>query len=232
MPQQRFCLLTTGRTGSTSLMNALAERDDVLVPGKLFDCPDNELVHPDKVRTYMDIFAKLSGKNVSGAEELIDGFFEWDSRAAYVGFKSMPTRHRNYADFIRRPDVKFIVLTRGDVPATVASFLTAMHTGSWRRYGGRQPAAWTFRQEDRKLALGNLRYVQDCRRMLSAVPGAIRLSYEQLCDPAFSCVELDEFFARPVRISNPMPPTNAAEYVTNWAEFSEFIHAALAGMEP
>jgi LPS sulfotransferase NodH len=232
MPQKRFCLLTTGRTGSTSLINALAEGDDVLVPNKLFDCPDNELVHPDKVRDYIEVFAKLSGKGVGCSEELIEGFFEWDSRAAYVGFKSMPTRHRNYADFIRRPDIKFILLTRADLPATVASFMTAMRTGSWRRYGGGQTSVWTFRQEDRKLALGNLGYIQACQRMLSAVPGAIRLSYEQLCDPAFSCAELDEFFARPVRIRNPMPPTDAAEYVTNWPEFSEFIHTALAGMGP
>lgn len=231
MPQKRFCLLTTGRTGSTSLMNALAEREDVLVPGKLFDCPDNELIHPDKLHDYIKAFSKLSGKRVGGAGELIDGFFEWDSRAAYVGFKSMPNRHRDYADFIRRPDVKFIVLTRADVPATVASFVTAMRTGSWRRYGGGQTSAWTFRQEDRKLVLGNLGYIQACRRMLAAVPGAIRLSYEQLCDPAFSCAELDEFFGRPVRIKNPMPPTDAAEYVTNWPEFSEFIHTALARME-
>jgi LPS sulfotransferase NodH len=232
MPQKRFCLLTTGRTGSTSLMNALAEPDDVMVPGKLFDCPDNELVHPDKVRDYIEVFAKLSGKSVGSAEELIEGFFEWESRATYVGFKSMPNRHRNYTDFIRRPDIKFITLTRGDVPATVASFMTAMRTGSWRRSGGEQTSLWTFRQEDRKLALGNLGYVHACGRMLSAVPGAIRLSYEQLCDPGFGCAELDEFFARPVRIRNPLPPTDAAEYVTNWPEFSEFIHAALARMGP
>jgi hypothetical protein len=232
MPQKRFCLLTTGRTGSTSLMNALAECVDVLVPGKLFDCPDNELVHPDKVRDYIDAFAKLSGKNMGGPEELIDGFFEWDSRATYVGFKSMPNRHRNYPAFIRRPDIKFITLTRVDVPATVASFMTAMRTGSWRRSGGGQTFVWTFREEDRKLALGNLGYVHACRRMLSAVPDAIRLSYEQLCNPDFSCAELDEFFARPVRIRNPLPPTDAAEYVTNWPEFSDFIQTALARMGP
>ena len=32
---KRFCILTTERTGSTSLMDALAEWDAVVVPGKL-----------------------------------------------------------------------------------------------------------------------------------------------------------------------------------------------------
>ena len=48
---KRFCILTTERTGSTSLGDALAAWDDVVVPGKLVPSVDNELLHPDFVGT-------------------------------------------------------------------------------------------------------------------------------------------------------------------------------------
>ena len=48
----RFCLLTTGRAGSTALMDAIAAGDDVTVPGDLIDCRDHELVNPEHLERH------------------------------------------------------------------------------------------------------------------------------------------------------------------------------------
>ncbi|HJQ37517.1 MAG TPA: hypothetical protein VKB93_10290 [Thermoanaerobaculia bacterium] len=220
-PRRRFCLLTTGRTGSTSLMSALAAREDVLVPGKLFECPDNELVHPSFVRGYMEWFGARD------AGELIERFFEWGTER-YAGFKSMPNRHRDYREFIRRTDIQFITLVRDDIASTVASFILAMRTNSWRRSGGEQVHTWTFTEADERLVAGNLKYVYTSRLRLQAIPNAIPLVYEELCDPRFRCDALDEFFERPVRIHDPRPPLHASRYVTNWTELEQFIERTLA----
>ena len=48
--QSRICGRTVGRTGSTALMDAVQGFDDIAVPNKTIACPDNELVHPRRVR--------------------------------------------------------------------------------------------------------------------------------------------------------------------------------------
>lgn len=223
---KRFCLLTTGRTGSTSLVDALASWDDVVVPGKLVPCVDNELVHPEFVGGYMKQFGELAGRAIDDEDVLIETFFALGSHAGYVGFKSMPYRHRRWEDFVSRRDVRFIVLLRRDVAATVASFAVAQQTGSWRRRGG-VPEAWTFRAEDRVRVWDLAAYVRATNEMLMAVPSAIQLFYEDLCDPSFSSPELDEFFARPVRLGAPNPPVRTEDYVTNHAQFARFVDTAL-----
>jgi len=223
---KRFCLLTTGRTGSTSLVDALAAWDDVVVPGKLVSCVDNELVHPDFVASYMRQLGKLAGRAIEDQDALIGTFFALGDDAGYVGFKSMPYRHRHFEAFAARPDVRFIVLLRRDVTATVASFAVAQETGSWRRRGG-VPDAWTFRSEDRVRVWDLAAYVRATNEALMAVPSAIRLFYEDLCDPSFSSPELDEFFARPVRLSVPNRPVRTEDYVTNHAQFARFVDTAL-----
>ncbi|MBN1209540.1 MAG: hypothetical protein JXB05_32110 [Myxococcaceae bacterium] len=229
-PPRRFCVLTTGRTGSTSLMDGLAAWDDVLVPHKLFTCVDNELLHPDHGETYKQRLEALSGRRIRSRGELLERFFAQGSAYRYAGFKSMPNRHPRYRAFIEREDLQFIVLVRADVAATVASFLVALRTGSWRRAGGAQ-AAWTFRREDRSAVLDNLLYVHASHAQLAQVPGAIRLTYEELCSPAFHSAELERFFGRPVQLRAPRPPLTTADYVTNWPEFEAFIHAARRQLE-
>ena len=221
---QRFCVLTVGRAGSTSLMNRLASFPDVAVPGRNLTCVDQELLHPKRVREYMAGYSRLCGTLITRPRELIDRFFELNSGAAYAGFKSMPDRHPDLEEFVARPDIRFITLTRRDIASTVASFLTAQSTDSWRRFGEPQQAHWRFessRDSDRVLA--NLGYIQQSEEQLRRIPRAIRLSYEELCDPGFCCPPMDDLFGRPVRLEDPKPPTSAASYVDNWEEFRDFV---------
>jgi hypothetical protein len=225
-PARRFCLLTTGRTGSTSLLDALAAHDDILVPAKLVDSADNELVHPECVSRYMRELSRMVGARIDAPEALIEAFFRLGEGHAYVGFKSMPNRHRDLAAFVGRSDIRFIILTRADVAATVASFAVALERTTWRRRGGPQER-WTFEPRHRPQVLDLLDYVLQSGRLLADVPHAVRLSYEELCEPSFSCPPLDLFFRRTVRLGEPKPPLRAADYVTNHEEFESFIAQAV-----
>ena len=226
---RRFCLLTVGRSGSTSLMNFLGSFSDIALPCKDVDCVDNELLHPDRVAAYAAAYARRCNRSVRTSNELIECFYAVQT-APYAGFKSMPNRHPDFATFATRGDIRFITLLREDVVSTVASFLVAMDTGSWRRSGEPQRARWTFNmQRDGRRVLGNLAYVQQCNAALRGVPRAIGLSYEELCSPDFGNAELDSFFGRKVRIENPRPPTHGGSYVENWEEFSAFVQNAISG---
>ena len=160
----------------------------------------------------------------------MQNFFDYNADFPYAGFKSMPNRHTTYQAFIKREDITFIVLIREDIPSTVASFLLAMRTDSWRRSGEAPNTHLTFGKDDARQALGNLAYIHQSLVQLSRVPDAIRLTYEELCDPDFECPALDAFFARPVRIDNPRPPTSGRDYVDNWEEFEAFIAKASKDM--
>ncbi len=224
--RSRFCVLTAGRAGSTALMDALQSLDDVAVPNKNIACPDNELVHPSKMRRYAQEYSRLCNTQITRQSQLIECFFLYNAGFRFAGFKSMPERHRDYMAFINRKDITFITLARRDVPSTVASFMLAMAKGTWRRSGETPQARWTFRSEDAKRVLGNLAYVHNSLERLGVVPGAIRLTYESLCDPGFRCAALDGYFERPIRIEDPKPPTSGSGYVTNWDEFEDFVRKA------
>ncbi len=226
MTQRRFCVLTTGRTGSTALMNRLQRFDDIALPHRNIDCPNNELLHPRHIGNYIKEYSRLCKRSITTEDQLIQGFFEYNSDFPFAGFKSMPERHRNYKEFIARKDIRFIVLIRKDIGSTVASFIVAAAADSWERTGEAHPARWTFRKQEAKRALGHLDYIHRSFVQLSRVPDAIRITYEDLCDPGFSCPALDEYFGRPVRIDDPKPPTSARDYVTNWEEFEAFIKKA------
>src|SRR5690349_18869039 len=222
----KFCVLTVGRAGSTALMDRLARYPDVALPGKNIDCVDQELVHPARIGAQAAAYARLCGTTIATVEELIDGFFVYNAGAAYAGFKTMPNRHKNFERFVSASDIRFITLSRRDVASTVASFVVAMATDSWRRDGGPQTARWRFDAgRDAAGVIGNLRYVLKSAEQLRQVPGAIALDYEDLCDPSFSDSRLDEFFGRPIRLDQPKPPTSGESYVLNWAEFREFVEA-------
>ncbi len=220
----KFCVLTIGRAGSTALMDRLASYSDIALPGKNIECIDQELVHPARIGTQAAAYARLCARTIATPEQLIEAFFAFNSDAAFAGFKTMPNRHRNFDAFVSRRDVQFITLSRFDLASTVASFLVAMATDSWRRQGGAQTARWTFdAQRDAPAVLGNLRYVLNGAARLRRVPNAIALVYEDLCRPAFSDPALDAFFGRPVRLDDPKPPTSGETYVSNWPEFRAFI---------
>jgi hypothetical protein len=229
---KKFCLLTVGRAGSTSLMNVLEKFPDIAVPNKNIPCVDNELVHPKRVQEYAKRYSELCGTPIVTPDELIDGFFAHNASAAYAGFKTMPDRHKKFDAFVSQPDIQFITLTRRDIPSTVASFLLAMKTDSWRRFGEPQQARWKFQPAAAgRVTLSNLTYVQDSIARLSRVSHAIHLVYEDLCDPAYRCAALDDYFNRPIHIENPKPPTSGSAYVENWDEFRAFISEGLRKLD-
>lgn len=220
---QRYCVLTAGRSGSTALMNALAAHADIAVPGKSVASEDQELLHPRDIARYTAAYRQLTGKAIDDDDSLIAAFYAHHADSAYAGFKSMPERHADFTTFSRRRDIRFIVLTRRDVASTVASFFVAAHTGSWRRNGEPQAARWTFGSDHLASVLGHLDYVLKSNALLAQVPAAIRLSYEDLCQPDFSSPELDALFGRRITLMQAKPPTAARSYMSNWPVFEQFI---------
>ncbi|MHC4340992.1 MAG: hypothetical protein ACYSX0_12370 [Planctomycetota bacterium] len=219
--------MTTGRTGSTSLMKALQAHSDILVPNRQVDCVDNELVHPDYMDRYVGYYARACSRPVAGEAALIDAFFETASGFAFAGFKSMPDRHADIDAFIGRTDIRFIVLERLDIASTIASFITAIDEGCWRREGGPQPHRWHFDPEHHERIRGHLKYLTACFACMDRIPDAIRLTYEEICEPGFSNRELDEFFERSIAIPDPQPPLSGEDYVKNWDEFRSFVMGEL-----
>lgn len=216
---RKFCVLTTGRSGSTWLMEALARFPDVALPKKQIDCIDSELLRPGGFEAHCHAYEALTGIWVAGQEGLIDTFFRHSAGAAFAGFKSMPHRHENYDDFLRHLDIRFITLERADTASAVASFLLAARAGTWRRRGAPPAQRWVFRPEDEAEAKSVLARLQENRAALARVPRAIRLTYEDLCREGFASPELDAFFERPIRFANPKPPVCGAAYTANWDAF-------------
>jgi len=205
-------------------MNRLARESDIALPGKNIDCIDQELVHPSRVNAHAAAFASLCGSPISTVDQLIDCFFTVNAGRAFAGFKTMPNRHRDFDRFVGRLDIRFITLSRRDIASTVASFVVAMATDSWRRDGGAQNARWTFdAKRDGAAVAGNLRYVLNSMAQLEKVPNAIALAYEDLCEPEFTSPALDAFFGRPIRLDEPKPPTSGRSYIANWSELCAFI---------
>lgn len=199
----KFCVMTVGRSGSTALMEAL-DSDNVLLPDLLFDCPDSELLHPKRKHVHARWFSDGLKRDISTSDDLVDAFYSWPTEAKFIGFKSMPNRHKNFASFAGRTDVQFISLVREDVSATVASFRVAMlGRDQWSRKGGTQNKTWTFTEKEVPPVFGNLMYVLMSRYLIEGIPGAIELSYEQNCAPDFRDEALDEYFGRRIQLENP-----------------------------
>ena len=228
---RKFCILTTGRAGSTALMDRVAGFPHVAVPGKDIDCRDNELVHPRSLAGNVAAYGQLTGRTIRSAPDLIDAFFEHHGDADLAGFKTMYNRHPDLPRFVRRDDIQFITLSRRDIPATVASFMLAMEASTWRRDGGPPSRTWTFGPEKAARVSGNLEYVFNSHLILRQVPNAIAVTYEDLCRPDFTDERLDAYFGQPVRILDPKPPTDASGYVTNWAEFVGFLQGEWKRLE-
>ena len=223
---KRFCLLTTGRTASTAVMQVLEQFEDVAVPNKNIPCIDNELVHPERVRQHVELYSQLCKCPITTQAQLIETFYRCNAQYAYAGFKSMANRHSDYDRFTRRQDIKFITLFRKDVASTVASFMLAMENGTWRRSGGAPKSVWTFEPSKQKQVLSNLTYIFNSVQQLLQVPSAIRLYYEDLCRPDFVAEDLNCFFQREIKLAHPLPPTFGASYVRNWDVFQKIINYA------
>jgi len=217
--QRRFCIMTFGRTGSTWLIQALAEFPDVAVPAKNVVSRDNELLMKGMAEKY----SALIGRPLQSEDQVIDAFFAYNAGSKFAGFKSMPTRHKNYQRFVQRTDIAFLTLERRDIVSTSASFLMARKHGTWRRDGGALEQKLAFLPEDRDWVAQNLGYIVQSKLMLAGIPRALRLDYEDLCQPGFENARLDAFFERPVRLPAPKAATLAQDYLENWDEFRDFV---------
>ena len=204
-------------------MDQLAGFQGVALPCKDIDCRDNELVHPRFVQEYASAYSRLTGRAITSPGQLIEAFFEHHGEADLAGFKTMFNRHPDLSRFVTREDIQFITLTRRDIPATVASFMLALEQQTWRRSGGDTAARWTFCKAHAQQVAANLEYVFQSNMVLSQVPGAIKLVYEDLCQANFMNPDLDACFGRHVAIDQPKSPTDASRYVSNWDEFVEFL---------
>ncbi len=218
-PCKNFCVMTTGRSGSTSLMEALDRHDDIALPKKQIDCNDNELLRPEALAKHRAAYAALLGEAIDGPDQLIDAFYRHNAAAPFAGFKSMPHRHANYGAFVSRSDVTFVTLVREDRASTVASFMLALRKGTWRRHGQVPQQTWTFGPEDKRQAQSILARLDSNLRMLENIPNAIRLSYEEICSEQFHSPDLERLFGRPISIDNPRPPISGEAYTENWGAF-------------
>ena len=220
-----FCILTTGRSGSTSLINALAAQSDIITLDKLTESPDNELLHPEWVSRYVQHFQPDYEQKIATELQLIDAFFNAASKQQgnFAGFKSMPNRHRQLAALIQHPKIQIITLVRNDLASTVASFLMAMQKGTWRRDGEIQNNRLVFTDNMQQQAFGNLQYIVNAEHTLKNIKNAIHLQFEDLCDNKFTHPALDRFFQRPVRLISPKKPVSAQTYVENWTQFKNFV---------
>ena len=91
---KKFCVITTGRTGSTSLIDLLGSHSDISIPGKQIDSPDQELLYPKNKLRYTKHYAAALGGEIRNEHELIEAYFSVNEAYAYAGFKTMPGWHK------------------------------------------------------------------------------------------------------------------------------------------
>src|SRR5687767_7725585 len=100
---KRFCLVSSGRSGSTSLMRVFESHSDIVVP------PGNgELLNPKSREFYAKYVERSTGTVTDSPQELLERFFSSNESAAYAGFKLIPLQYKDVGRFLRRQDIKFI----------------------------------------------------------------------------------------------------------------------------
>ena len=223
-----FIVFTTGRAGSTALMDKLASYPDIGVPNKQVDCRDNELLHPQFIERYKHYYQEYLDQPIRSEIGLISAFFRANQDRAYAGFKSMVNRHQYLEALTGSGEIQVITLRRADLAATVASFIVATRAGTWRRNGGPQPHKLFFDTQLRQQALAHLKYITRSIRVMCELPGTIQLVYEDLCGTDFVSDELNDYFGRSIQLEYPKAPINPADYVDNWLEFKTFIEDNLS----
>lgn len=223
---KKFIVLSSGRAGSTSFIDALARFDDVMVPSKQIDCIDNEIFHPKSIKRYRQEYQSLSGIPVHDELSLIDAFYKSNENAAYAGFKSMPQRHQCLSAI--SGEVKIVTISREDIASTVASFIVAIDYNTWRRSGGKQKNRFVFGPKYEERAFSHLAYIVETQKLFDSMSNCIHIKFEDICKSDFSNNELNDFFQRPIKLHKPKPPVSGKNYVSNWAGFTEFIEKSLA----
>lgn len=229
---RRFCVLTTGRTGSNALFDGFARHPDIAVPTLDGGTTNSELLHPRVLDRYRQLLAGHGERATPDAASLVDAFFDSRRDAAFAGFKLMPWQHPDIASFILRSDIKRIVLSRDDLPSMLASWFIANRFDSWQKSSRAVVAEWTFGRAHVAELRRHLIFVLHSKHQLDRVQGAIELRYEDLCEPGFCSEPLDEFFGRHVALPEPKAATQGREYLRNWQEFVDFVNDETAKLRP
>jgi hypothetical protein len=219
----RFCVITTGRAGSSSFMEALGRYDDIAVPSKQIDCPNNEIFSVMRPDRYWSDYTRLSGQPVTDELSLAHAFYKSNEHARFAGFKTMPNRHRHLKRMLKTHDVQAIVISRRDLSSTIASLLAARRYKTWQRQGEPQQVRLVFSTALCGHIDSHLEYLLISRMRMRRLPDAIAIEFEQLCAQDFSDTRLNAYFGREIRLEQPRPPIDAMSYVDNWAEFSGYI---------
>jgi len=128
----------------------------------------------------------------------------------------MPLLYKDHPDFFSREDITFIILTRDDIPSTVASFIAADKQKNWVRTGGAQSSKLKIRGIDKLRTRAVTRYILGSLNILESITPAIRISYEDLCQPNFNNPKLDHYFNREIKLDKPVQPISGADYIENW----------------
>lgn len=225
---KRFILLSSGRAGSTSLIDALANFDDIAVPNKQINCVDNEIFNPQSINEYAAQYQKISAMKVYDERSLIEAFYKSNSGAAFSGFKSMPNRHQCLHQLASEGNTKLITLSRDDIASTVASFIVAIDRNTWRRKGGKQKHRFVFGPQYEERVVSHLGYIIESQKFFNSLENSIHIQFENLCGKNFLNEELNDFFQRSIKLSNPRPPVSGKAYVSNWAGFTEFVEKKMA----
>lgn len=222
-----FIVLTTGRTGSTALMDSLAQHNDIGLPIKQIDCIDNEILHPNFVQKYIPFYQRFLNTPIQNEIDLINAFYQSNQKFSYAGFKSMPNRHKQLNALINTQTLQIITLIRRDTASTIASFIVAIDNHTWRRHGEPQIHSFTFNDAYKPRVLDHLNYILQSQKVLTSIPQAIHLEYETLCKKDFENSQLNDFFQRSISLNNPKQATKASHYVNNWDEFETFVQQAI-----
>jgi hypothetical protein len=208
-------------------MKVLEGFDDVIVPNKNIDCSNNELVQPRFVKQYKKQYEELTKTRIKTNQALIDQFYLYNQDFEYVGFKTMPLRHKANLEFMQRDDIQFVALIREDIPSTVASFIAARKRNTWDRKGGANQTKLVLKGFDKLMVWGNIRYIRESLKLINNTTDAIHIKYEDLCNPNFSNSALNEFFNRPIKLAKPVRPTSGEDYMEDWEGFKRFVERTL-----
>ena len=224
MPK-RFCVMTVGRSGSTSLMYSLRNIAGIALPSQdLPECIDDELIHPERLAAATRDYEGLVGHSINTPNALIDAFFHHHRAADYAGFKTMPQRHEDFDAFVRRGDITFIGVLRRDIPSTVASQLVAHRWQTWRRSGESHERQWEFSSGAAPDVDGAIWHAVKRQDQIREIPNVIEVYYEDLVQPHFKNDRLDDFFATTIRLEKTGKPTCGSDYVLNWEQFCQYVN--------
>jgi len=228
LTNKKFCVLTTGRAGSTSLMNVLEEFDDIAVPNKNFECQGSELLHPIDAKRHMAEMSKLTEKPIRTYLELIESFYHFNRDSAYVGFKLMPNAFKKCRSFLQSEDITFIVLVRDDIPSLMSSLYMSLKYKTWIRTGEKQKRTSKIRGIDKVRIRMFVRLYCRTIKIIDAIKPSIRIRYEDLVQPDFNNIELDGFFNRHIQLNRPLKPTSGADYIENWEWLKETVERGVS----